>query len=1158
VLKKRFATKAATPGRAQRSGTKGKTSVKTGLKAVIHASRPGKRIPPTAAIQDITEGSQMKEEILTDEARLNRSQAIAHLGSWELDIVNDRLAWSDEVYRIFGLQPREFAATYEAFLAAVHPDDRGIVDAAYTGSLREGRDTYEIEHRIIRKSTGEVRYVHEKCEHMRDTAGKIVRSVGMVHDITEQKAAKEHIRSLARFPGENPNPILRVSREGVILYANESCRSLGDERFIQAGQSIPGDWLELVNKAFRVRQKMDADIPMGDKVFMISIVPFPDAGYANLYGRDVTERVRLVEMVEEQRRLAEQSADEARQRADELNATFAAIVDAVIVFDAGAKIQRANPAAERIFGFDPVHMEIDQIRDRLSTRHPDGRPLDPAQAPSARALQGKTVTGERYVITNAEKREVTVMASASPLRVGDRIVGAVAVWHDVTERERLLEEVRLRASELDTVINSIADGVMIHGASGKILRMNPAAEKILGYTAAERNPSVAERTVGVLQTESADGRRFDDPQDLPVSRALRGQTVRNSILKVRPSGADKMAWVSVSAAPIQNPEGAVLGAVSTLTDISELMEMEEELRRARNELESRVGQRTLELKKANAVLEAEILERQHAESALRQANSYNRNLIEASIDPLVTITQNGKIGDVNAATEDVTGRTRQELIGTDFSSYFTDEEQARAGYRRVFSEGKVRDYELEIRHRDGHLTPVLYNATVFTGETGEVMGVFAAARDVTRRKQAEMAARENTRRVEVMAEISHLLVEAGPNYRTVLDRIAQSVALLFGDGCLIHLPSEEGTQLKKVVGYPADSPRSAVAGSPPGIPVGLIHHVYKTKQPLFLPVATPEEIHRISVPDGAPPAGFSGPSSIMVAPLIFQEEALGTLSAARSAPGNPFAPEDLILLRAIADRLALAIVNAHLYSDLKNALAEEQKARQQLIQTEKLAAMGRLLGSVAHELNNPLQSIKNCLYLIQQDVPNDPAVQNYLHMASSETQRLVKLVADLRALYRPYPMKTMQPHNLSAILREVRTLLAPHLQSGNVEWQQSDGPEEYVVQCDKERLQQIFINLATNAIEAMHPAGGTLSVRLILSPDASQVGAVFQDTGPGIPPEMVSKLFEPFVTSKPSGLGLGLSICYDIAQKHGGQITVESPPGKGATFTLWLPLTDRE
>ncbi|OGT98624.1 MAG: hypothetical protein A2X80_09670 [Geobacteraceae bacterium GWB2_52_12] len=144
--------------------------------------------------RSLAERDSLMASLRENERRLNRAQEISHLGSWELDLVNNQLSWSDEVYRIFGLLPQEFAVTYEAFLTAVHPDDRAAVDAAYSGSLREGRDTYEIEHRVVRISSGEIRVVLEKCEHFRDVSGQITRSIGMVHDITERKRAEEEIQ----------------------------------------------------------------------------------------------------------------------------------------------------------------------------------------------------------------------------------------------------------------------------------------------------------------------------------------------------------------------------------------------------------------------------------------------------------------------------------------------------------------------------------------------------------------------------------------------------------------------------------------------------------------------------------------------------------------------------------------------------------------------------------------------------------------------------------------------------------------------------------------------------------------------------------------------------------------------------------------------------
>src|SRR5665647_1384725 len=155
---------------------------------------------------------------------------------------------------------------------------------------------------------------------------------------------------------------------------------------------------------------------------------------------------------------------------------------------------------------------------------------------------------------------------------------------------------------------------------------------------------------------------------------------------------------------------------------------------------------------AIASVVTQALQRKKAEEALRLSNIYNRSLIEASLDPLVTIGPDGKITDVNGAAEQATGYSRSKLIETDFSDYFTEPEKARAGYQQVFTDGKVRDYPLEIQHKDGHITPVLYNASVYKDENGEVIGAFAAARDITERKRAERALRESEEKYRIVAD----------------------------------------------------------------------------------------------------------------------------------------------------------------------------------------------------------------------------------------------------------------------------------------------------------------------------------------------------------------------------------------------------------------------
>jgi len=149
-----------------------------------------------AVVHDVTEFKQAEKALLDSNKLLAKSQEIAHVGSWILEVEDNRLTWSDEVYRIFGLQPGNFKATYEAFLEAVHPDDREKVDRVYKDSLKKDKEGYDIEHKILHKHSGEVRYVHEKCTHERNREGTVIRSIGIVQDITERKQFEMELKEM--------------------------------------------------------------------------------------------------------------------------------------------------------------------------------------------------------------------------------------------------------------------------------------------------------------------------------------------------------------------------------------------------------------------------------------------------------------------------------------------------------------------------------------------------------------------------------------------------------------------------------------------------------------------------------------------------------------------------------------------------------------------------------------------------------------------------------------------------------------------------------------------------------------------------------------------------------------------------------------------------
>jgi len=188
-------------------------------------------------------------------------------------------------------------------------------------------------------------------------------------------------------------------------------------------------------------------------------------------------------------------------------------------------------------------------------------------------------------------------------------------------------------------------------------------------------------------------------------------------------------------------------------------------------------------------------ERKCVEEELRALSAYNRSLIEASLDPLVTIGADGKITDVNAATEAATGYTRVELIGTEFSNYFTDPEQARAGYQEVFRVGSVHDHPLELRHRAGHVTSVLYNASVYRDAKGQVAGVFAAARNITERKRAEERIRASLREKEILIREVHHRVK---NNMQVISGLLELQAWSSGNPELVEVLNESQSRIRSM------------------------------------------------------------------------------------------------------------------------------------------------------------------------------------------------------------------------------------------------------------------------------------------------------------------------------------------------------------------------
>jgi signal transduction histidine kinase len=278
----------------------------------------------------------------------------------------------------------------------------------------------------------------------------------------------------------------------------------------------------------------------------------------------------------------------------------------------------------------------------------------------------------------------------------------------------------------------------------------------------------------------------------------------------------------------------------------------------------------------------------------------------------------------------------------------------------------------------------------------------------------------------------------------------------------------------------------------------------------------------------------------------------GVLIVGRQAPAN-FSHDEERMMRTVAEQLSAAIEKAQLYSSLEESLQHEKAARAQLVQSEKLAALGRIVASVAHELNNPLQAIQNALYLIKLEESLSPQAREDLQTVLNETVRMSDLITRLRETYRPALREEFQVSSLNNLVVEVQKLLATHLRHHHIAFEFKPYKNLPPISMIRDQIKQVILNICLNAVEAMEQ-GGELRVATKASTDDNGIVISISDNGPSISPNVLPYIFDPFVTTKEGGTGLGLAITYDIVRRHNGHIDVETAPHGGATFHVWLPV----
>jgi len=292
-----------------------------------------------------------------------------------------------------------------------------------------------------------------------------------------------------------------------------------------------------------------------------------------------------------------------------------------------------------------------------------------------------------------------------------------------------------------------------------------------------------------------------------------------------------------------------------------------------------------------------------------------------------------------------------------------------------------------------------------------------------------------------------------------------------------------------------------------------------------------------------------GDAEAICVPLVAQEEWLGVIVADNAFSRHPITEESERLLRLFASSASVALRNAQLIAELKESLEREQKMREQLIHSERLAAIGELAAKVAHDLRSPLVTIGGYARQLQRN-PSDPErVSRNIQIIVDEVERLERQLRDLLDFATPKEPKPKKI-NLSELVLRLAEIHRPSMEAAGIHLVVNFPPEPLFAMADEFQMERVLLNLWRNAVEAM-PEGGTLSVRLWREGDAVKIS--IQDTGVGIVPDELPNIFKPFYTTKSTGSGLGLAICKKIIDEHGGQIEVESMVGKGTTFTITLP-----
>jgi PAS domain S-box-containing protein len=509
-------------------------------------------------------------------------------------------------------------------------------------------------------------------------------------------------------------------------------------------------------------------------------------------------------------------------------------------------------------------------------------------------------------------------------------------------------------------------------------------------------------------------------------------------------------------------------------------------------------------------------------------------------------TPEGKILDCNDAFVRMLGySSKEEILKLDVAqSLYVDLEDRKKFLREIGRQGHVRNFEIGLRCKDGRKINVIESSFATRDPSGRIERYQGMVLDVTEMKQAEDEIRRRNRELYVLNNIAVAF-----NQSFDLDEILQLIMLqmveLFStDTAAVYLYDEDTRTLMKKSSY-GHGVAWAVQSERVTLPADFINAIKASHTELIdrsrLP-QLPEILQRA--------VEMEGLSSWLWVVLWRKEKILGVLATSSRVPREFSRSEEGVMV-AVGRQMATTIEKVQLYNETRKAYEDLRRTQEQLLQSEKMSAVGQLISGVAHELNNPLTAILGYTQLLESE-QLDPRVEDFVVKLRKQAQRTQRIVQNLLSFARQHKPRRVHV-DLRSVLEDTIALRDYDLKVNNIVVERDFEPVLPSVVADPHQLEQVYLNIINNAADAMLDGGrgGHLHIRVFA--ENGHVVTSFHDSGPGMfDPKHV---FDPFYTTKGvgKGTGLGLSICYGIVKEHGGEILAQNHPAGGALLQVRLP-----